>query len=69
MLLVITVFLLLWGHDKLPAAHAALRDPWKKKRLDDTWRRLWYLTEENDLSLERIADLVDVTFHDEILDI
>ena len=28
---------------------------------------LWYLTEENDLSLERLRNLVDVTFNDEII--
>jgi len=28
---------------------------------------LWYLTEENDLSLERLKNLVDVTFTDEII--
>ena len=28
---------------------------------------LWYLSEENDLSLERLRNLVDVTFNDEII--
>jgi DtxR family transcriptional regulator, Mn-dependent transcriptional regulator len=39
----------------------------EKKALDEYMEALWYLTEENDLSLERLRSLVDVTFNDEII--
>lgn len=39
----------------------------EKKALDEYMEALWYLTEENDLSLERLRNLVDVTFNDEII--
>jgi DtxR family Mn-dependent transcriptional regulator len=39
----------------------------EKKALDEYMEALWYLTEENDLSLERLKNLVDVTFTDEII--
>jgi DtxR family Mn-dependent transcriptional regulator len=39
----------------------------EKKALDEYMEALWYLSEENDLSLERLRSLVDVTFNDEII--
>lgn len=39
----------------------------EKKALDEYMEALWYLAEENDLSLERLRSLVDVTFNDEII--
>jgi DtxR family Mn-dependent transcriptional regulator len=39
----------------------------EKKALDEYMEALWYLAEENDLSLERLRNLVDVTFNDEII--
>jgi DtxR family Mn-dependent transcriptional regulator len=39
----------------------------EKKALDEYMEALWYLAEENNLSLERLQDLVDVTFNDDII--